>query len=366
MALGLQNFNKGTDFTGLSTINASDLNQVVDNATCYLDNASEGKSINLWTVDSALNTPRVPDPSAVTSAWKRFFWIRIPYTGATDKKPIIYAWNDDVTSDATYLKWIDTANDLTDIEADIAALQADVTTLQADVVTANATANAANTLANTASTTATTANATATTASANATTALSDAADASADAVAAAAAAAAAQATATAAQSTATAANTAATANRNVRYVKITETQNKGTNGGAAATGKNTRALNTEDSDAGNLASLAAGVVTLAAGTYQVHAWSVGFNITAHQLLLVKDSDNTTLLTGSSACTNNTDINDMSTLSGLITLSVATAIRLDDYFGSNNTTTDLGKACNVHPDGGGKEVYALLELIKLD
>lgn len=363
MALGLQNFNKGTDFTGLSTINASDLNQSVDNATCYLDNANEGKSINLWTKDSALDTPRVPDPGSVTTAWKRFIWIRVLLDGSKAK---LYVWNDSINSDPTYLKWEDVSTDTTTIEDEIAAIQADITTVQADVATANATANAASALANTASTTAATANATATTASSNATTALADAASASADADAALAAATSAQATATAAQSTATAANNAATANRNVRYVKITETQNKGTNAGAAATGKNTRVLNTEDSDAGNLASVAAGVVTLAAGTYQVHAWSVGFNITAHQLLLVKDSDNTTLLTGSSACTNNNDINDMSTLSGLITLSVATAIRLDDYFGSSGSATDLGKACNVHPDGGGKEIYALLELIKLD
>lgn len=367
MALSTQNFVKGTDFTGLTTITASDLNQVIDAATLKLDTATEGKSINLWTVDSALNTPVVPDPTSVTTTWKRFIWIRVPHSSATSKKPIVYGWNDNATSDATYLKWLDTSADLTAIEADIATLQSDMATAQTDILTAAATANAASTLANTANNNATSALSTATTAAANATTALSDAADAIVDASAATAAASSAQVTATAAQNTATAANTAATANRNVKYVKFTETQNKGTNAGAAVTGKNTRVLNTEDNDAGNLASVAGtGVVTLAAGTYQVHAWSTAFNVTAHQLLLVKDSDNSTLLTGSAACTNNTDINDLSHLSGLITLSAATAIRLDDYFGSNNTTTDLGKACNVHPDGGGKEVYAMLELIKLD
>lgn len=367
MALSSQNFVKGTDFTGLTSITASDLNQAVDAATLKSDTASEGKGLILWTKDSALDTPIVPDPSAVTTAWKRFIWVRIPYSSATSQTPIVYGWNDNATSDATYLKWLDTAADLTTIEADIAELQSHMTTAQTSILTAAATANSASTLANTANNNATSALSTGTTAAANATTALSDAADAAADASAASAAASAAQTTATAAQSTATAANTAATANRNVKYVKFTETQNKGTNAGAAVTGKNTRVLNTEDNDAGNLASVAGtGVVTLAAGTYQVHAWSTAFNITAHQLLLVKDSDNSTLLTGSSARTNNNDINDLSHLSGLITLSAATAIRLDDYFGSNSGATDLGKACNVHPDGGGKEVYALLELIKLD
>jgi len=137
-------FVKGVDFTGFTEANASDLNELVDNATPMGDSATEGKGLVLWTVDSALNTPVVPTTPATTTKWKRYIWTRIPYTGATTKNATLYVWNDDATSDATYLKWLE-AN-----AVDIAGLEADIAAAQSDADAALAAANAAAAVAATA------------------------------------------------------------------------------------------------------------------------------------------------------------------------------------------------------------------------
>jgi hypothetical protein len=48
MAMTIQDFDKGRDFTGVSPATGGDHNQLVDNAAPHSDNASEGKGITLW------------------------------------------------------------------------------------------------------------------------------------------------------------------------------------------------------------------------------------------------------------------------------------------------------------------------------
>lgn len=179
-------FTKGKDFSGLTDASGVDHNTLVDLATPYQDSAEEGKGINLWTLDSALNVPRVPDPTAGASysKWNRYIWIRVPYPGATDKTPKLYVWNDDAPSIATYLRWKLYA-DLTSINATVAALNISVTTASSNAANAlvaanaaNASAASANSKATSAETNATNAVALVTAAQADATTSLANAATA--------------------------------------------------------------------------------------------------------------------------------------------------------------------------------------------
>jgi len=176
MAVSLFDISKGLDFTALPNATAADHNTLVDSASPVLDTAGEGKGLNLWTVDSAADTPIVPNPltSASYNKWKRYIWLRVPFAGSTDKTPKLYIWNDDATSVATYLKWRQVTADFSTIQSQIDALDLRVDDLEASIATALATANAANATAVTASTNATSALTTANTANTNALTALSD------------------------------------------------------------------------------------------------------------------------------------------------------------------------------------------------
>lgn len=207
MALSVVDLLKGIDFTALASAAAGDHNTLVDNAEPILDSASEGKGIVLWTKDSALNTPIVPNPvaSAPFNKWKRYVWLRIPHSTASSKIPLWYAWNDDAASVGSLLKWQRVTADTTAVEALITALDTRVDTVETDVANAVNTANAANANAATASTNASAAVTTANAAGTNATTALATANTAQTDATAAAA-------TATAANTLATTANNSAVA----------------------------------------------------------------------------------------------------------------------------------------------------------
>lgn len=145
---------KGLDFTGLyqATATAADHNNLVDAATPYTD-----KGLVLWSVDTAVGVPDVPNASSTTK-WKRYIWMRIPHTSVVSPAntvPYFYAWNDSATSVATYLKWQRIQADFTTVNATIAALQAELDASQLDITANGLTANAASSLASTASNNAT-------------------------------------------------------------------------------------------------------------------------------------------------------------------------------------------------------------------
>lgn len=107
------------DLTGLVNINAADLNNLIDYASPAAD-----KSINLWTQDSALNTPVVPNPTinADYTKFKRYIWIRIPHASAVDPSPWLYVWNDSATI-GTLLKWLIVTGSVSGLSALITAAQ---------------------------------------------------------------------------------------------------------------------------------------------------------------------------------------------------------------------------------------------------
>lgn len=170
MSLSLQDFLATVDFTGYGSIAGSLLDNGFATLTPNPDaNPLQGIGVVLVTIDTSQNIPAVPDPTASIdyAKWKRYVWLRIPYSTDT-ARPTIYAWVDTIASVPTYLKWQPAAIDLTTIENEIAALQTGVTTALAAANTANTNstnalnqATAAVTVANNASNTANTAVATA-------------------------------------------------------------------------------------------------------------------------------------------------------------------------------------------------------------
>ncbi len=173
MALSIYDWIKGLDFTGLGgSATAADHNNLVDISTPYTDKGIVGS-----TVDSALDTPVVPD-AATTAKWKNYIWLRIPHATAPVQIPKIYIWNDALASVATYLKWVRVTADTTTELALIAALDTRVDAVEISVAAANASATAANANAANAANDAATALTTANAAASDASTANTAAADA--------------------------------------------------------------------------------------------------------------------------------------------------------------------------------------------
>lgn len=345
MALGTQDFDKGIDFTGLAIATGADHNTLITNAAPYSDDGSNGKGLVVWTKDTALNTPNVPD-AATNTKWKRYLWIRIPHSTATTHTPLVYAWNDDSGSVATYLKW--------------SVVTADITALQTQVNTVQATANAAKTSAAGASATANAAALTANSAVLSANTAETDATNAASNAATAAANAAAASAQVT------------ALADNSNRYCKFSESYAANaavTN--ITALSPYTRILNTTDfNPATPLFSLdvVTGKLTcLVAGKYKVDAIVEVANVgdfLDHKAVLVKD-DNViiTTLIGTSAyagAANNSVL--YSHVKGIITLVINDVIKLRSYFSGGGAANSV---TNGHQVAVG-EVFTVIELQKLD
>lgn len=375
MAFSLQDFVRGIDMTGIDPATAADLNDLVDLSSPISDTVLEGKGIILWSKDTAPDTPIVPD-AATNVKWKRYIWIRIPYLTVDDQTPKIYAWNDNGPISFVTNLW-------QQIIPDTASLQAAIDAVETLANTALLNANAAQV-------TAANANTNAATALTNANAALVTANSASAAAQAAGLAAASAQSTANAAQTTANEALVAATAPKapgdgispgtsfqQIRtnragtaaewftpvdnYVKFNEQYAKNTDAPNAVIGANVRQFNTEVHDTGGLASVLAGVITLATGTWYVRAKYASRGGEPNQGFLIKDSDNSLLLEGDTDWINASGSSNQvfGEVCGIIVLAAATGVRVDHYF-ANNQNKGQGLASNVGP-GGSHEIYATFE-----
>lgn len=84
----------GIDPTGFISITGAQLLTLVANGTPYTD-----KGLTILTTDDGSGNPDVPN-AATTTKWKRYIWIRQSATAT-----IPYVWNDNASSNATYLKW---------------------------------------------------------------------------------------------------------------------------------------------------------------------------------------------------------------------------------------------------------------------
>lgn len=378
MAFTNQDFEKGIDFTGVDPATGADLNVLVDNSEPVSD-----RSINLYSVDTALDTPDVPSP--VTEAipkWKRYLWVRVPYAGASSKTPIVYAWNDDATSDPIYLKWIR-------IDADVTSLASDVADAVADAQLALDTANGLNSLVTQANNTANEAKAIATeaktTADGLATTvqeAINTANEAKSDA----------DAANTLAQSALNAANAKGdvnailnpgTASQLIRtnssgtgvewftvkdqYAKFIHKENSGTDGGASVIGQNIRKFNYEEKAASFATLAASGKFTLAAGTYYIRAISVGWVPDGNekmQTYLLKDDDSVVAAGPAWRQGNNDGSCVVGEASGVVTISASTVFKVADYHSKATADKGLGWACSLGP-ATKYEVYGVVEIQKI-
>ena len=100
--MNLNDFVKGVDLTAVTDPTGSEVNQQFE-----LGTPSSDRGYVLYTTDAALDTPIAPNPLTSTgyNKAKRYLWLRIPHSSATDKTPYIYAWNDNAASSAPLLKW---------------------------------------------------------------------------------------------------------------------------------------------------------------------------------------------------------------------------------------------------------------------
>lgn len=88
-------------------------------------------------------------------------------------------------------------------------------------------------------------------------------------------------------------------------YILITDEKAAGTDGGTFTSGAwQTRALNSEKSDAGNYASVSGNQITLAAGTYEAEISCPAKAVLAHQARLYNITDSATTLVGTTESTD--------------------------------------------------------------
>jgi microcystin-dependent protein len=125
-----QNFVKQIDLSGLTQITASQINQLLETGIL-----ADDKGMHLYTVDTALDTPNVPDPEqgelegVDVVFWKRYSWIRVPHTSAPASAVVKeYFWNPQAVSHATYLKWESPADDIIELNDYIEEVDTNLTT----------------------------------------------------------------------------------------------------------------------------------------------------------------------------------------------------------------------------------------------
>lgn len=382
MSLSTQDLLHGVDMTGINPVAASDLNHLIDLSAPVLDDSSNGKGLNLWTIDSAVGVPIVPN-ATVTTKWKRYLWIRIPNVGDSNTIPFVYAWNDNASSISTYLKWQKIAIDKTYVDTQIAAVSTVANTAQTtattalnlstsnvtqsqqaltnsiaaqnDATNALAQATAANTLSTTLQTNLATTNSTLATVQTTANTALNNT---NALPVANLVAGASGQRLRT---------NDGATAvqwyNDPDNYVKLTESHASGVNG--AVTGGatwNRRVLTTVNNNSGSLVSLNAGTGAITfnnAGTYRINVRStVGGNVNGHQLRFTNGAAK--VIYGLSE-NNATGSSDTAYLLGIVTASLSEVFFVDHYTQSAVGSGGMGLAAS----SGAGEVYCEVEIVRI-
>jgi hypothetical protein len=153
MPLNEQDFKRFADMTVVESINAYDLNNLIDQSRSYQDGDALvyrlGKGLLLSTIDTALDTPDVPNP-AVNPKWERYLWIRHLHSSADVTIPVVYVWDSNSVGSATLLKWIPIAYDDTALTARVTQAELDINTVETTAAQASATATAANNSAATA------------------------------------------------------------------------------------------------------------------------------------------------------------------------------------------------------------------------
>lgn len=150
----------------------------------------------------------------------------------------------------------------------------------------------------------------------------------------------------------------------NPSYVLLQYVVAAGTNGGSATTGAwTTRPINTEVIDVDNICTLAANVITLSAGTYDMDGWSAHFLGQQSQIRLRNTTAGTTLRLGPSTFLTSTapGQEDLLPIAGRFTVAAAQNLELQYNVVANSVGNGLGVARNQ----GENETYAQLEFWKV-
>ena len=147
-----------------------------------------------------------------------------------------------------------------------------------------------------------------------------------------------------------------------IPYVKISETQTSGTQGGTATSGSwLTRVLNTTNSDTQGISSLLSNQVTLPIGTYLVVAYAPFLGVDASQIRLQNITTTTTLITGQNVSINATNQGGCCFLSGKFVLVSASTLEVQYQVSASISTFGLGQAAGF----GTSEVYTIVEFQKV-
>ncbi len=136
-------------------------------------------------------------------------------------------------------------------------------------------------------------------------------------------------------------------------FIHVQEQQNNGVNGGSVSAGDNIRALNTLISNTISGASLSSNQITLPAGTYDVKAYSVGYDCYGLRARLYNVTDSANAILGSVKYVNANAVS--SDVIGRITIAATKVFELRFYAGRAVANTGLGIALS---DGQGNEIYS--------
>lgn len=141
-------------------------------------------------------------------------------------------------------------------------------------------------------------------------------------------------------------------------YIKISETESSGTNGGTATSGSwQNRILNTVDNDTSSISTLSSNQIVLPAGTYKVNVVSPFIDVAKCQIRLQNITSGGTLIIGNSLQSGGSvGVTIFGILSGQFTLNITSSLAIQYQCQGSGSNTDLGQAC-----GFDKEVYTVAE-----
>lgn len=145
-------------------------------------------------------------------------------------------------------------------------------------------------------------------------------------------------------------------------YIHIRDQKAQNTAGGTFTSGAwQTRTLNTEVTDAGGWATLAANQITLGAGTYWVYISAPAYTVAQHQARLQNITDGSTLLVGTSEVAGTAaNTTSRSIIAGQITLATQKVLEVQHQSFGTVATNGFG-----FPSNFTTEVYTIVEMWRL-
>jgi hypothetical protein len=146
----------------------------------------------------------------------------------------------------------------------------------------------------------------------------------------------------------------------NQGYILLQGSYASGTNGGTYTAGANrTLPITTKVDDTLGVCTLASNQITLAAGTYDLRAWSVGNDVNGHQIFWVNITDATTVASGSCVYSSTSTVGTAH-LHTRFTIAAPKVFELQGRCGKTRATDGMGFALSF-----GTEVYRSIEIRKV-